>query len=51
MKIYLLAGFSLVPQGKSKKIKGKRKKDNFISFSGILNGSFISAVLYYRNPV
>jgi hypothetical protein len=36
----------LVPQGKSKKIKGKRKKDDFISFLAILNGSFISAELY-----
>jgi hypothetical protein len=31
---------------KSKKAKGKRKKDDFISFSTILDSSFISAVVY-----
>jgi hypothetical protein len=37
---------TLVQQGKSKKAKGKRKKDYFISFSTILDGGFISAVVY-----
>jgi hypothetical protein len=36
-------------QGKSKKRKGKskkQKKEYFLGFSRILNGSFISAALY-----
>jgi hypothetical protein len=37
---------ALVQQGKSKKYKVKRKKEDFTGFSAILNGSFISAILY-----
>jgi hypothetical protein len=34
-KVGIKEEIPLVPQGKSKKIKGKRKKDDFISFSAI----------------
>jgi hypothetical protein len=36
----------LVQQGKSKKLKVKRKNVYFIGFSAIFNGRFISAVMY-----
>jgi hypothetical protein len=38
--------FALVHKGKSKKSKGKRKKEYFMGFSGILDGLFIYVELY-----